>query len=103
MLAAAYYLARDRALRTRLTIMEATEAHGPRPIVSELEGLALYMSNDRKNNMTGYRGVSKRPEDKPRKLSTYCAKDRGHIIGYFETAVEAATADACRRLGANSE
>jgi hypothetical protein len=102
-LAAADYLARDRALRTRLTIMEATEAQGPRPIVSEWEGLALYMSNDRKNNTTGYRGVSKRPEDKPRKLGTYCAKYRGHIIGYFDTAVEAATAYARRRLGANPE
>ena len=103
MLAAADYLARDRALRSRLTVMEAAEAHVPRPIITNWEGLALHMSNNRKNNTTGYRGVSKRHEDKPRKLGTYCAKYRGRIIGYFDTAVEAATAYARRRLGANPE
>jgi hypothetical protein len=102
-LAAADYLARDRALRSRLTVMEAAEAQGPRPIITDWEGLALHMSNNRKNNTTGYRGVSKRHEDKPRKLGTYCAKYRGRIIGYFDTAVEAAAAYARRRLGANPE
>ena len=86
-----------RELRMRNITMEASQAQKGLEPITEWEGLTLYMSVDRRNT-TGYRGVSKRSDKKPRKLGTYCAKRQGKIIGYYDTALEAAVAYARKRL-----